>query len=69
MRCHVCNATLSETEIVWNPEIGGWEMCKTCLDASLDAAFTDGFSPDTRDDPVEVPFESVDLLDVEYDNG
>ena len=43
-------------------------MCKTCLDASLDAAFTDGFSPDTRDEPVEVPFDSVDLLDVEYDN-
>ena len=47
-------------------------MCKTCVDAALDAAFTNGFSPEpkkvTGEELTVLPaFEDLSLLDLEYD--
>ena len=49
MNCHICDRGLSETEVVWNkeggklPGTGAYEPCSTCLEAAMDAAYTDGF--------------------------
>ena len=52
MHCYICDRTLSDTEIVYNRQIGEYEPCSTCLTAALDAAYTNGFSPDEPlDDP------------------
>lgn len=45
-------------------------MCRTCLDASLDAAFSNGFSPLGNEDfsDVDVPVNyEIPLLDLEID--
>ena len=69
MRCNCCDRALSEDEIQFNPEIKAWEMCSTCLDISLDAAYSGSFSYDdeedylyvTLDDGVEDFFVANDL--------
>lgn len=45
-------------------------MCKTCVDASLDAAFTNGFSPEPKRVEMEEGFsvDTISLLDLEYDD-
>ena len=50
MRCNCCDRVLSEDEIQFNPEIDAFEMCSTCLDISLDAAFSGKFSYDDSDE-------------------
>ena len=50
MRCHICDKALSEKEISWNKDIGTFEPCSECLEISLDAAFSDGFSRPDEDD-------------------
>ena len=49
MRCHCCDRALSDTEIQILPD-KTFEMCTTCLEISLDAAYSDGF---VREDPPE----------------
>jgi hypothetical protein len=59
---------MSESEIIWNKELGAWEICSTCLEASFDAAYSGGFSPDG--DLEEGPsYGSVETLepDDQYD--
>lgn len=31
MRCHICDRTLSETEVKFNRPADEWEPCGTCL--------------------------------------
>ena len=53
MHCNICDRILSETEIIFNTDIDTYEPCSTCLTVALDAAYSQGFSPDgeTLDDP------------------
>jgi hypothetical protein len=68
LNCHVCDRGLSETEVVWNkeggklPGTGAFEPCSTCLEAAMEAAYTDGF---VRGD--EEKFEELGDLDVDSD--
>ena len=39
MHCNCCDRELSVNEIIWNRQLGAWEMCSSCLSASLEAAF------------------------------
>ena len=69
MRCNCCDRALSEDEIQFNPQIDAWEMCSTCVDIALDAAFSGSFSYDddedylfvTLDDGVEDLFVANEL--------
>jgi hypothetical protein len=69
MRCGCCDRVLSEDEIQFNPEIKAWEMCSTCVDIAMDAAYSGSFSYDddedylfvTLDDGVEDLFVATDL--------
>ena len=69
MRCNCCDRALSEDEIQFNTDINAWEMCSTCLDIALDAAYSGSFSYDdeedylyvTLDDGVEDFFVANDL--------
>jgi hypothetical protein len=52
MRCFICDKILSENEIQTNKDTKEFEPCPTCLEIALDAAYSDGFSPDGElDDP------------------
>lgn len=62
MHCSICDKMLSETEIVFNVDLGTYEPCTTCLDIALDAAYSNGFSPDGE------PLDDPDMQD-EYGNG
>lgn len=53
MKCNCCDRDLSDTEVVYNIELQTWEMCSTCLEVAMDAAFSQGFSPDG--DPLDDP--------------
>ena len=69
MRCNCCDRALSEDEIQFNTDINAWEMCSTCVDIALDAAFSGSFSYDddedylfvTLDDGVEDLFVANEL--------
>lgn len=41
MRCAICDSTINEAK--WNPELGEFEPCDTCMDVVEDtlAGFTD----------------------------
>lgn len=39
MHCKACDKTLSEKEIDWNNDLQDWELCTTCYDVAMDAAF------------------------------
>lgn len=60
MRCNCCDRELDEKEIIWNTELQAWEMCNTCLDIAMDAAYSQGFSYDDED--------SLYIIDEEYDD-
>lgn len=62
MHCHICDAELSEKEIVWNEELDGYEPCSVCLEIIYDAAFSDGFSRDSSDIIVVASIEDTDPL-------
>lgn len=49
MRCNICDRQLSDKEISWNKEINNFECCGTCLEISLEAAFSDGFLKEDDD--------------------
>ena len=53
MRCNVCDRPLSEAEVIWNEDLKTFEMCTTCLDISLEAAFSGDFKRQEKDhDPI-----------------
>lgn len=62
MHCNICDKMLSETEIVFNNDINTYEPCSTCLNVALDAAYSQGFSPDGE------PLDDPEMQD-EYGNG
>lgn len=49
MRCHCCDKTLTDTEILLLPD-GTFEVCSVCLEIALDAAYCDGFEREPLDD-------------------
>lgn len=61
MRCHVCDKTLTEAEIIPLPKGHGYEPCSVCLEIALDAAYSNGF---VREDPLDDPY-----LEDEYGSG
>lgn len=48
MHCNCCDRQLPDKEIIWNEELGAWELCSTCLEIAMEAAYCDGFQ--TEDD-------------------
>lgn len=46
MRCNICDKQLSDKEVVWNKELDAFEPCAYCLEAAMDAAYSDGFQHD-----------------------
>lgn len=58
MKCYICDKELTEKEIDYNEQLRQFEPCPTCLEISIDAAYSDGFS---RDD------DSVEVLDGDYE--
>ena len=46
MRCHICDKLLNEKEIQYEKRDKTFEPCGECLEIALDAAYSDGFSPD-----------------------
>lgn len=44
MRCKCCNHALTDKEVVWNDDLDDFELCTTCLDIALDAAYSGGFN-------------------------
>lgn len=65
MRCHICDKELSEKEIVFNKDMGGYEPCTVCLDIAMDAAYCDGFQYDEETECV-VLSASFDDAEGEY---
>lgn len=67
MRCSCCDKQLTDKEIVWNKELGQWEICSFCLESAMDAAYSNGFQQDNDDTAVLVGEESFDDdVHVEY---
>lgn len=71
MKCNCCDRNLSDTEIIWNSELEAFEMCSTCLEVAMDAAYSQGFTPDGEplDDPEmqeEFGNGSVETLDPDF---
>lgn len=62
MRCNICDRALSDTEVVWNKDINTYEPCSTCLEVAMDAAYSQGFTPDG--DPLDDP-----EMEAEFGNG
>lgn len=62
MRCNICDRALSDAEVVFNKDIDTYEPCSTCLEVAMDAAFSQGFSPDG--DPLDDP-----EMQEEFGNG
>lgn len=48
MKCHICDAELSDKEVSWNKELNSFEPCTVCLDIAMDAAYSNGYT--TEDD-------------------
>jgi hypothetical protein len=40
MRCYICNAILTPSEINWNPKHNDWDPCTRCLE-EIEAVFND----------------------------
>ena len=61
MRCNICDKALSDAEVVFNKDIDNYEPCSICLEAAMDAAFSQGFHrPDGSELAVEVGDEFGD---------
>lgn len=60
MKCHICDAELTDKEVNWNKELEAFEPCTLCLDIAMDAAYCDGFV--TED-------ESYTVLDSSFDGS
>lgn len=71
MRCNICDRALSDAEVVFNKDLDAYEPCSTCLEVAMDAAYSQGFSPDGEplDDPeMEAEFGNgaVETLDPDF---
>lgn len=64
MKCNCCDAELAEKEIVWNEDLRTWELCSVCLSASLDAAYSQGFTIDDEAPVLETGWD--DYTDILY---
>lgn len=65
MRCYCCDKELSDREVIYNPELPGYEMCNTCLDVSMEAAYGQFYSFNgDNTDPVDPDFDALDILDI-----
>lgn len=62
MRCNICDRALSDTEVVFNKDLDAYEPCSTCLEVAMDAAYSQGFSPDGE--PLDDP-----EMEAEFGNG
>lgn len=60
MRCNCCDKALSDTEVVWNNELKAYEMCATCLEIAMDAAFSQGYNRPDDEIAVEIGDEFGD---------
>lgn len=65
MRCNCCDRKMSDKEISWNKDLNTFEMCSECLEISLDAAFSEGFTPEDDRDSVPAIDSSFDEQDDE----
>jgi hypothetical protein len=63
MRCSCCDRAMTDKEIKWNKELNDWELCTTCLEVAMDAAYSDGHSYDDTD------LLFVPLVDDTFDEG
>lgn len=63
--CKACDKTLNETEIVWNAEIGDWELCGTCLTIAMDAAYPGGIKDGSLTGDEDDDFQYVLFDDLE----
>jgi uncharacterized protein with PIN domain len=61
MRCHICNAVLSEPEIQWNKDHKDWDPCTTCQDV-IESVFNDNSEDEIER---ELAFEHGDTERVE----
>lgn len=59
MRCHICNAQLSDSEVQWNTDHEDWDPCTTCQEA-IDNVFND-------DTESEINEQLILELDLEED--
>lgn len=50
MRCKACDKEMKDTEIQWNPELNDWELCPTCFEIAMDAAYCDGIQAEEDDE-------------------
>jgi len=41
MRCRCCDKQLTDKEVIWNEDLQDYELCTYCLDAAIDAAYSD----------------------------
>lgn len=49
MRCSACDKAMTETEIQWHKEMKDWEVCSTCLEVAMDAAYSGNFAHEDED--------------------
>lgn len=69
MRCHVCDKSMTEAEIMESPSGIGYEPCSVCMEIILETAYSDGF---VREEPLDEDsemfadeFNIVDTLDTD----
>lgn len=67
MRCNCCDKALPDTEVVWNNELKAYEMCATCLEVAMDAAFSQGFTHPDDEIPEEIGDEFGDGIVETFD--
>lgn len=65
MHCKCCDKQLSEKELNWNADLDDWELCTTCLDISLDAAYSNGFLTEDDEFVIVDDWDTQDLGDVQ----
>lgn len=63
MKCHICDKTLTEAEVIPSPSGKGYEPCSVCMEIILDAAYSDGFARDEE----EVDFLDEDTNTTQFD--
>lgn len=57
MRCNICDKAMSDSEIIFNKDLNGYEPCVVCLEIAMDAAFSQGIQ---KQDEFEIPEEIGD---------
>lgn len=60
MRCNICDKQLTDKEIIWNKQLQAYEPCSYCLEAAMDAAYSDGFQHEDDGSTIFIGEESFD---------